>query len=870
MANIPNNPQIEVIKTSQTGLFTNYIFKAIPLAFDESLSYYETLCGLLSYLKDTVIPTVNNNADAVSELQTLYVELKNYVDNYFTNLDVQTEINKKLDEMVKDGTLTNLIEKYIDPYLAKFQKTLDEQTKTLNDSIESQNNKIDTSINLQNTKINTTLNAQNENINAINTKVNSAVSSNPIAVNSKDLMIDTSKIYVLTTDGYWYYYNGTAWIQGGLYQSTVNSNDVEYLRKKDNSLNYNKNIRYDITMKDGYRLSQSAGIEYAENGFSCTPDFIPYDGAYKIRYFGIKDGTTTQEITCYYDENYNFISYTNHNGVKDQINLEKIPDNTKYIKFCALNEHIESEVYITEELLSNRRINIINNFVNELDLVNVFNKNIKTNYEIGEVVSLVPETANGYKYIIIDCEENNIYMINGHGGNNPRLWAFIDENNKLLMKSISELNDTVIITAPDKANKLICNFQTTTKYSIYLFNQLSLNNLNIRLENIEDKFEINSYKSSFSSPENYGSCYVRSIKSSHDLANYLTDFKKPDDLMCHVGTFKIINNIVYVTYYASKTSTIEDPTKQLVRFAYASLDNLENKTYHDILNVGDTFDNKTVTAIYDTILSTIDNDNLYIMWTCALDDVYTRLYKIYNITNNSFGDINYNYFKVNNNTNIFNSSNMKSILDSNNISHKPITGDIGIMQKLTSHVEGENTYYYTGCYAEEFNCIIKSTDLITWEYVSTPTFKDNSQYENPCYIIDDKLYYFIRQKWKYNYGLLSVYDLSSNTWSDPIKINDCQSRSDFFQDIYGNLYLVHANDNRNHITITRIDTDYLVFNTDRIDAYLIQSFYPYVDLVNGNLYMIYTQARSHMYFVKFDLGINDEYILESLYNKLYS
>ena len=153
MANIPDNPQIEVIKTSQTGLFTNYIFKAIPLAFDESLSYYETLCGLLSYLKDTVIPTVNNNADAVSELQTLYVELKNYVDNYFTNLDVQTEINKKLDEMVEDGTLTNLIKKYIDPYLTKFQKTLDEQTKTLNDSIESQNSKIDTSINLQNNNI---------------------------------------------------------------------------------------------------------------------------------------------------------------------------------------------------------------------------------------------------------------------------------------------------------------------------------------------------------------------------------------------------------------------------------------------------------------------------------------------------------------------------------------------------------------------------------------------------------------------------------------------------------------------------------------------------------------------------------------------
>ena len=110
---IPNNPNIQVIKSSESGLFTNYIFKAIPLAFDESMSYYETLCGLLNYLKNVIIPTVNNNADAISELQSLYIQLKDYVDNYFKNLDVQQEINNKLDEMVSDGTIDNIISKFI-------------------------------------------------------------------------------------------------------------------------------------------------------------------------------------------------------------------------------------------------------------------------------------------------------------------------------------------------------------------------------------------------------------------------------------------------------------------------------------------------------------------------------------------------------------------------------------------------------------------------------------------------------------------------------------------------------------------------------------------------------------------------------------
>ena len=111
---LPDNPQIEVIKSGKTGLFTNYIFKAIPLAFDESMSYYETLCGLLYYLKNTIIPTVNNNADAVAELQGLYEQLRSYVDNYFTNLDVQEEINNKLDQMVADGTLPEIVASYLE------------------------------------------------------------------------------------------------------------------------------------------------------------------------------------------------------------------------------------------------------------------------------------------------------------------------------------------------------------------------------------------------------------------------------------------------------------------------------------------------------------------------------------------------------------------------------------------------------------------------------------------------------------------------------------------------------------------------------------------------------------------------------------
>lgn len=85
----------------------------LPSSYKESLTYEEQLLWFCNYLTETVIPTVNNNAEAVEELQALYTEIKSYVDNYFENLDVQEEINNKLDEMVESGTLQEIIADYL-------------------------------------------------------------------------------------------------------------------------------------------------------------------------------------------------------------------------------------------------------------------------------------------------------------------------------------------------------------------------------------------------------------------------------------------------------------------------------------------------------------------------------------------------------------------------------------------------------------------------------------------------------------------------------------------------------------------------------------------------------------------------------------
>ena len=110
--------------------FRYWCQKVLPLVYDDSLSYYELLGKVIKFLND-VVDAVNENTDDVASMRSeltefegaihtevgdfkTYIngkvqELETYMNNYFNNLDVQNEINAKLDAMAQDGTLTALI-----------------------------------------------------------------------------------------------------------------------------------------------------------------------------------------------------------------------------------------------------------------------------------------------------------------------------------------------------------------------------------------------------------------------------------------------------------------------------------------------------------------------------------------------------------------------------------------------------------------------------------------------------------------------------------------------------------------------------------------------------------------------------------------
>ena len=90
---------VETIKPFKNFCMT---IGALPSSYLESMSYYETLCWLCKYLENTVNPAINNNAEALKELQE-------YVAHYFDNLDVTEEIDNKLDDMAESGALAEII-----------------------------------------------------------------------------------------------------------------------------------------------------------------------------------------------------------------------------------------------------------------------------------------------------------------------------------------------------------------------------------------------------------------------------------------------------------------------------------------------------------------------------------------------------------------------------------------------------------------------------------------------------------------------------------------------------------------------------------------------------------------------------------------
>lgn len=269
--------------------FRRCVIQSFPFIEEDfdALTDYELLCKVVEYL-NKVIDSQNDVADEVNDLSTSFQQLHDYVEHYFDNLDVQEEINNKIDEMVENGSFQVIFNNYVGPQLETLNHKIDLTEASLEDQI---NNKVDQ-------EANSRLSADG----SLQAQISGLASGSPLVASSTTGMTDTSKVYVNTTDGKWYYYDGDSWEIGGTYQTSgigngsvpyeglteiAKARDYKILQATDliwqDKVNYYQGTfqtnSTDITTCNRFRVSEGTVIQIASI-FKCRLTFWDTSGAY--------------------------------------------------------------------------------------------------------------------------------------------------------------------------------------------------------------------------------------------------------------------------------------------------------------------------------------------------------------------------------------------------------------------------------------------------------------------------------------------------------------------------------------------------------------------------------------------------------------
>lgn len=369
--------------------FVRFVCSSIPMTFDDSLSYYEALSALWKYMQDAV-NVINNNATIEEEYIQLTKDMKDYMDHYFDNLDVQSEINAKLDKMAEDGTLSIIIGSYVDTVVTP--------------AIDAIDDKVD---------------AQNDTIDGLRAEVQSVASGSPLVASSTAGMTDTSKVYVNTTDGKWYYYNGTTWTVGGTYQGAAvadNSVDVASLG---------------LDVKDATNISSPSvtfvdGKYYGKNGNEVTAYLLEAVTMQTTNPFLVKAGKTVAVKCLSYNNNTNIcvINVTDQDG--GNVRPKIFDDGSGVVKIFKYEVPADSYIVISCKKDSYGGIYVYDTSIDQEnikgnDVKEIFSHNLISDWTNGSTPNVVIENKTSSDY---DYPTYKKFTVNYETGSGSYGWAY--------------------------------------------------------------------------------------------------------------------------------------------------------------------------------------------------------------------------------------------------------------------------------------------------------------------------------------------------------------------------------------------------------------------------------------------------------------
>lgn len=200
----------------------------------------------------------------------------------------------------------------------------------------------------------------------ISEQVGDLVSATPLAVSSVSQMADTSRIYVNTTDGKWYYYDGSAWVIGGTYQSSVLGENEVYYNSLDNLLkdtNYRTIHAEDLVWMKSFTIN-NGNLVYGADTITSSAFYLPKGSIVTI------DSSLTGKITYYtIDKLYNTDtgSFANlNNYIVPYDGYAKISVKKSGIDYDSItNTNISFNGIIKKEINDSIRNNLVFSNLNE-------------------------------------------------------------------------------------------------------------------------------------------------------------------------------------------------------------------------------------------------------------------------------------------------------------------------------------------------------------------------------------------------------------------------------------------------------------------------------------------------------------------------
>lgn len=306
----------------------------------------------------------------------------------------------------------------------------------------------ETLINVLNNKANTDI--VNTKISNLETEISSVASGSPAGVYATVSALTTAdpdhnKIYIITEDGHWYYYNN-GWTDGGLYQASELEDSNPTLQK----------IDYTIDISDPDAFSRYGYYNYFNNtltyrndgGVSAwkTTDFIDISSCKYIKYnlFQYIDWSHNRAVSMvtFFDKQKSFISavigdYTSgQNAQREYSDTVTVPDGAYYVCFSAQTEYpYNAKLYVSSNKMqqwilnaNNKAAIILNaNFVNDGYYLN-YNDNTLVEKSGAGFSTTDYINLDGYAYLSYQLYAYNDSTYNVH----VAYICFFDENKDVI------------------------------------------------------------------------------------------------------------------------------------------------------------------------------------------------------------------------------------------------------------------------------------------------------------------------------------------------------------------------------------------------------------------------------------------------------